>query len=363
MVHPLLNVSYSPGINTNWEFGQGDGVNTGILFWAYAGELNGDMPVDQQLQMIFDEAHITPDMYPAILDADPFFQGISPQQGMDTARFDYLGEFPYRPPAQPLGQGQMPSTQPYSVSQSTTTSHTTTTSYSNSVGVTVSGSYNFTKLFKASLSLSAKWTWTHSSSQKDSSGSGSVDTLTVAQPPYGYTGPGLLHVYEDRIFKTYAFTLDYVGDIPFTDDGSTGCDVGGVWMHCCPPGNAMVGARLDQNVFKCAQLQDASGEIVPDFSTYREVNAVNLDGTFTTYSMHACPFGYVMVGYHQDMDVLACQKIPANTLSNAITGELVDTGTQDGYMHTCESAPYAYAMSGIDPWNNLLVCATSPGLK
>jgi hypothetical protein len=83
--------------------------------------------------------------------------------------------------------------------------------------------------------------------------------------------------------------------------------------------------------------------------------------------MHTCPFGSVMVGYNETADVLACQQMPSKgtgATANAITGELVDFGTQDTFpMHVCESSPYAYAMSGIDPVNNLLSCATNPGLK
>ena len=368
VVHPIMNVSFTPGVAgapnaTNWQFGQGDGETSDIAGFAYAGELNGDIPMSAQNQQLFGAFNITPDMYPGILQADAFFQGISPIPGMDTDRFDYIDEFPYQPPPSPLGPGQMPSTQPYAVTQSTTTSDTKTSSYSNSVGVTVSGGFNV-GLFKESESVSNKWTWTHSSSNKESTGIGSMDTLTVGQPDFGYNGPGLLHVYEDRIFKTYAFTLDYAGAAPFTDDGSTFCEVGGVGMHCCPSGNAMVGLRLDQNVFKCAQLQDASGPIVADNSTYRDVSSPNPDGTTTTYNMHTCPFGYVMVGLHADLNVLACQQVPPNDLNDAITGERVDTGTQDDYpMHVCESTPHGYAMSGFDAANNLLTCATNPGLK
>jgi hypothetical protein len=249
------------------------------------------------------------------------------------------------------------------VAQSETVSDTHEESYSWSVGFETEGSYQFTPLFTGSLKVESEWTWTHSASQKDSVGNGSEDTLTVGQPAHGYTGPGILHVYEDRIFKTYAFTLDYAGSVPFTYDGGTGCSAGGVWMHCCPPGQAMVGAHLDHNVFKCAQMQDASGEIIGDFSTHRTVKRPNAEGIDTDFSIRACPFGSVMVGYHRDMDVLACQRIPPYAISNAITGELLDPGTQDGYMHTCEAAPYAYAMSGIDPANNLFLCATSPGLR
>ncbi len=368
VVHPQLNVSFTPGFAgapdaTSWQFAQGDGETTAVTGFAYAGELNGDIPLSAQNQQLFSAFNITPDMYPSLLQADAFFQGIAPTPGMNTDRFDYINEFPYQPPPAPLGPGQMASTQPYTVTQSTSDSDTMTSSYSNSVGVSISGGVN-DGLFKASLTVSNKWTWTHSSSTKESTGTGSMDALTVGQPDFGYNGPGLLHVYEDRVFKTYAFTLDYAGAIPFTDDGGYQCDVGGVGMHCCPPGNAMVGIRPDQNVFKCAQLQDASGPIVADFSTYRNVNLPNPDGTSTTYNMHTCPLGYVMVGLREDQNVLACQQIPPNAISDAITGEVVDTDTEDDYpMHACESTPRNYAMSGFDGANNLLTCATNPGLK
>jgi hypothetical protein len=368
VVHPIMNMSFTPGASgapsaTNWQFGQGDGENTDITGFAYAGELSGDFPLSAQNQQLFSAFNITPDMYPEILQADAFFQGISPVPGMDTDRFDYIDEFPYQPPLSALLPGQMPTTQPYSVTQSSTTSDTMTNSYSNSVGFTISGGFD-AGVFRSQLTVSSKWTWTHSSSDKESSSIGSMDTLTVGQPDFGYNGPGLLHVYEDRIFKTYAFTLDYAGPASVTDDGGYQCEVGGVWMHCCPPGNAMVGIRLDQNVFKCGQLQDASGPIVADFSTYRNVNLPNPDGTVTGYNMRACPLGYVMVGLRQDQNVLACQQIPADAISDAITGERVDTGTEDNWpMHVCESTPHAYAMSGFDAANNLLSCATNPGLK
>ncbi|HEY2407260.1 MAG TPA: ricin-type beta-trefoil lectin domain protein [Polyangiaceae bacterium] len=368
IVKPVLNVWFTPGIAgtptaTNWQFGQGDGETTDVTGFAYAGELNGDLQLSAQNQQLFSAFSITPDMYPEILQADAFFQGIAPVPGMNTDRFDYIDEFPYQPPPTPLGPGQMASTQPYSVTQSTSNSDTMTSSYSNTVGVTLSGGFSVGP-FKETESVANKWTWTHSSSDKESSGTGSMDTLTVGQPDYGYNGPGFLHVYEDRIFKTYVFTLDYAGAVPVTNDGGSFCQVGGVGMHCCPPGNAMVGVRLDQNLFKCAQLQDTSGQIVADNSTYRNVSTPNPDGTSTTYNMHTCPFGYVMVGLHADLNMLACQQIPPNAISDAITGELVDTGTQDSYpMHVCESTPHAYAMSGFDGPNNLLTCATNPGLK
>ncbi len=369
LIHPILTVRFTPSIangpdTLNWQFAQGDGGTTDILAIVYAGQLNDHFPMDPGTQDVFNRNGITSDMYQTMLQADAFFQGIAPQPFTNSSRFDYLGEYPIKP----LPQGvTSPGVQTESVSQSMTTSDMMTTSYSNSVGFTVSGGTNFggptDTEFKAQLTVSNKWTWSHSTSTKDSNGTGSVDTLAITQPLFGYTGPAELHVYEDRIFKTYAFMLDYPAPFSVTDDGGHACSVDGVSMHCCPSGSAMVGVRLDENEFKCAQLADASGQVTADYSTYRYVNGISADGTPTSYYMRACPKGSVMVGYHQDMNILLCQQIPATGFAGGITGEVVDTGTADDYpMHVCESSPYAYAMSGLDPANNLLTCATNPGL-
>ncbi|HXT96879.1 MAG TPA: RICIN domain-containing protein [Polyangia bacterium] len=136
------------------------------------------------------------------------------------------------------------------------------------------------------------------------------------------------------------------GPVPFYD-GSTGCTVGGTSMHCCPTGSAMVGARLDQNVFKCAWLRDGTGAISLDVGTQRN-------------GMHTCPLGSVMVGYHQDLDQLACQQIPGNPISS----ERIDYGTEDDYpMHVCDTSFLNEAMSGVSPSQNLLTCATDPILR
>jgi hypothetical protein len=116
-------------------------------------------------------------------------------------------------------------------------------------------------------------------------------------------------------------------------------------MHCCPAGYAMIGARTDQNVFKCAPLVDNTGAVQLDTSTQRN-------------GMHACPYGQVMVGLDVDANNLACQALPANT----ITTERVDTGTRDEYpIHVCDAAPIpGSAMSGINIGDDLQTCAGNP---
>jgi hypothetical protein len=123
-------------------------------------------------------------------------------------------------------------------------------------------------------------------------------------------------------------------------DYGTQCVVGGTQMHCCPAGSAMIGARVDENVFKCANLIDRSGVVSLDTGTQRN-------------GMHSCPFGQVMVGLQATLNRLACQTIP----SNPVVTETVDTGTEDGFpMHVCAESSGPAAMTGIRVDQNRLNC-------
>jgi hypothetical protein len=128
------------------------------------------------------------------------------------------------------------------------------------------------------------------------------------------------------------------------DDGSVNqCVFDGLSMHCCP-GNAptetrwvMIGAHLDLNVFKCAELEPPT--YAPPF----------VDRFTTREGMRACPPNSAMVGFHRDADELAC--IP---LYRAMS-ESVDYGTQDDFqMHVC---PFGQVMSGINDAENQFLCA------
>jgi hypothetical protein len=122
----------------------------------------------------------------------------------------------------------------------------------------------------------------------------------------------------------------------FTYDGFTQCTVGGTGMHCCPTDQAMIGAHVDQNVFKCAPL------------TVPRTGARFLDTGTQRNGMHSCPFGSVMVGLRADVNRLACQALAV------FVSESVDTGTQDGFpMHVCAGGN---TMTGIRIDRNQLNC-------
>lgn len=123
---------------------------------------------------------------------------------------------------------------------------------------------------------------------------------------------------------------------PFYDTGTV-CVVGGVAMHCCPSGTAMIGIHVDRNVLKCAQL------------TAGFTNIRTLDALTVRNDMHACPFGQLMVGVRVDRNLLACQQS-----AQAVTLEFVDGFTSDSFpMHVC---PGNLAMAGIRVDRNQLTC-------
>jgi hypothetical protein len=127
-------------------------------------------------------------------------------------------------------------------------------------------------------------------------------------------------------------------------------------MHCCPSGTAMVGAHLGGNVFKCTPFSPQGARFL-DTSTARTFHILVNDAGV---NMHACPVGSVMVGFHQGLNRLACQRN-----ATSITAEGRDDGTQDTggagvippppLMHVCLNR---YAMSGIHVGLNAFGCAT-----
>src|SRR5262249_7774125 len=122
-------------------------------------------------------------------------------------------------------------------------------------------------------------------------------------------------------------------------DTGTLCTVGGVTMHCCPSGMAMIGAHVVDNVFKCAQLTEPHGEPFLDLETFRN-------------GMHTCPSGSVMVGLHVTNNQFACQRPEA---AHPLAHADETRGSLDGYpMPVC---PHGHVMTGIRLTDNVLACA------
>ena len=66
---------------------------------------------------------------------------------------------------------------------------------------------------------------------------------------------------------------------PYLYDWGTLCTGDAADTHCCPGGMVMVGAHLQQNVFKCAMFQGGLGNGVVDYGRNPTVRN----------GMHTCP--------------------------------------------------------------------------
>lgn len=142
---------------------------------------------------------------------------------------------------------------------------------------------------------------------------------------------------DDLFLYESASALQFTGVYYY--DQSTQCTVGGRTMHCCPEGSAMVGFHAAANLLKCGPLNFSTNVRFKDTGTQRN-------------NMHACPLGSLMVGLHVSDNLLACQ-YPAS----AVAVERVDgiPTTVDTYpMHVC---PVTSALSGIQVSANRFSCS------
>jgi dienelactone hydrolase len=149
---------------------------------------------------------------------------------------------------------------------------------------------------------------------------------------------GMPHELDDAS----AFDLIFRTPAPIQRDYGTQCE----GMHCCPAGEAMIGAHTDHNQFLCAPVLRTPGN---------EVCAV--DSGTQRQGMHACPVGRYMKGLHVGNNQLTCC-FDRSRGQPALANETVDRGTQLQDMHGCFAAgARARIMTGIHVGNNQLLCA------
>jgi hypothetical protein len=117
----------------------------------------------------------------------------------DSNRFELVDRFPYDA-ATPV--------QMETLTRKVTNMSTETTDTSYTSGVSVSGSLSFAKLITEGLSSDDSMTWTNQTSVKQSDGVSTSHQLKIGTPTPDYNGPVFLHVFHDKLWKTYMFVLD-----------------------------------------------------------------------------------------------------------------------------------------------------------
>ena len=145
--------------------------------------------------------------WPEIVRRDPLANA-DPSAPLDPNRFASINmNWGYYPPPGPTDQVPVLKDQRMS---SRTISNESKATDAFGVGVTLTGTAGFADIAKVSFKNINTWDWTYTSSKMGSAGKTETALLTIGGPSYNYpqTAPSELNVFIDKIYKTFAFTLE-----------------------------------------------------------------------------------------------------------------------------------------------------------
>lgn len=194
---------YGPGSLT-WDFSTPVG---GIPYYLYVGEILGTRPMPPGVKAdLIDKWGFTQADLNQLLAADPFIAGLAPNTPLDPARFDLIETFPYKPvPA----AGYPAASQTFTLNRKELNGTTLTRSIAYTTELQVKGGLGFFGIGGAFWQFNGSTKFTHSTSLKTAVTNEVQSKITVGQPAFGYAGPTVLRVYEDKIWKTFVFALDW----------------------------------------------------------------------------------------------------------------------------------------------------------
>jgi hypothetical protein len=141
--------------------------------------------------------------------------------------------------------------------------------------------------------------------------------------------------------------------------GATQCN----GMHCCPFGQAITSMHRDWNKWECANVSGVTSE----------AQCTTTSGTITVdgITMHGCPAGKYMKGYHFNNQVATCCPYPASNqpVSRRVDGDnespfqitdpnlfLAGGQCNSGTLHGCPGSGEVVVGTWMDGSHNLLIC-------
>ena len=197
LLKPTVNLALSSSA-TEWMLAS----TRSPVQYVHVGWLNGHQAMPPGVASALQSAGITPEVYPEILARDPLANGSAALQSSRFVSIDTT--FAYEPP---LTASDPVPTSTFNISNSTITTQGVATEDTFKVQLSVSGSGDFLSLVTLKLKDTASWEWTNKSSKIASAGTSQSAQLTIGGPAYGYTGPTVVQVYFDTVYKTFAFDL------------------------------------------------------------------------------------------------------------------------------------------------------------
>ncbi len=197
-LNPQVTVSLT-STDTRWALAPREG-QTAVLQEVYVRWLKHPELMPVGVAQALATSHITPAEYEQILAHDPF--ALTGRPKLNPARFLPASmTITYTPPAAP---GLVAPSTEYTESTSYTRTNTATAEQSYSVGLSFSAGFDI-GIVKASLKDDETWTWTSKTSRSTTDSSEQTAKLVVAGPSFGYSGPTMLEVYWDSLYRSFAF--------------------------------------------------------------------------------------------------------------------------------------------------------------
>jgi hypothetical protein len=215
LIYLLLKPNINVGLSASaiaWVFGD----NTkSIVQYVHPKWLSDPSSMPGGVLSALQSAGITPNDYPDILSHDPFTNGSAT---LDPSRFVSLNTtFPYEPP---LNASDPVPTITLNVSDSSTSGVGSEIDETYKVGLSQSFSGSYLEYFKATMKDTLTWEWTNKSVSSSSAGTSESASLIVGGPAYGYSGPTVMQVYLDTLYKTFAFVVVQPSDHEVSVDGT-----------------------------------------------------------------------------------------------------------------------------------------------
>ena len=213
MMQPTLDITiYPPGCISQNQTIQTmfDTVSTGVPYYLTVGQLQGSQPITTDEWDTLSYYGITASDFPALLGADPIANGVALDTEPDATnhRYEFYQSVPWEAPAF-LPDGGQPTVVCEDLMLKDTNTNTSEyeTEYSYGMSLTVKASAGFSVIFDASLSDTSSFKFTSTNSNADSTALSSAADAKICTPYAGYTGPSLIEVWFDKIYKTFAFTI------------------------------------------------------------------------------------------------------------------------------------------------------------
>ncbi len=195
------------------------------LLHVYVGDLLDPSRMNVQTSTFLLSAGITEQHYPDILSTHPLLNN----ETLDPDRFIHEARLNFTPPYDP--DDESPMTYNFTQENTRALTNTSSTKVDYSVNTTVEASADLLFLYQSKITANGMWSWSDIDTRSDTDITIEKASISLTNPSFGYTGPPIIDIYYDVIYKTFAFVgVDSVAvsqGLQGSLESETGSSVGG----------------------------------------------------------------------------------------------------------------------------------------